>query len=307
MPVRKARKPSDIWVARSYEDTPVIIVECSYSGTLPPGVVLRNLRFEPVVDCRIAARNAKPRTVQAAMVRLTTEERDLHDYFLRAMEGVVTELPRMPAVGDLARSVDRVVEVFRCLTLPGSRSLQGLWAELFVIRQARDMRSAVQSWHTTNRSLFDFDSGAQAIEVKSASTGLRKHRFKLAQLQPPFGRMVYVASILLRESPTGGSVSDLWRYIEKRLRDAPALRSRLTEVIAQSIGQDWQHADSMRFDEAHAASTLAFFDARSLPRVGADAGPEISDIEFSADLSAATAMTSAAIGDAGGLVAALRN
>ncbi len=305
MPVRKVRRPSDIWVARDNDGMPIIIVECTYHGTIPPAVVLRNLRFDPILDCTIAERTRKPRTVHAAAVRLTAEDQELHAYFLRAMDGVVGQLSPFPSIADLARSVERVVEVFRSLSLPGSRSLQGLWAELFLISSAPSVESAVRAWHRSRRSLFDFDAGAQAIEVKSSSTGLRKHHFKLAQLQPPQERNVFVASIMLRDNPRGASIVDLWNAIEGRLSGGSELRMRLSEVIAQSIGHDWQHADDGRFDAEYARTSLAFFDARDLPRVGADAGPEISDIEFSADLSGATPLPNSTIVQNGGLLADL--
>src|SRR5438445_13339568 len=110
---------------------------------------------------------------------------------------------------------------------------------------------------------------------------------------------------MLRDNPLGMSIVDLWSAIEQRLGDDSQLNIRLTEVIAQSIGSDWQHADNIRFDPDYARNTLALFDARYLPRVGGDAGAEISDIEFSADLSGSMPLRSETVIEKGGLLAEL--
>lgn len=307
MPVRRVRRYSDIWIARNSLGLPTLVVECSPRESIPPPLVLRNLRFDPNLECRIIERGGRDRLVRAATIQLTVQDDDLVEYFLRVMDGVARLLPSHPAIEVVAETIERVVEVFRFLSLPGAKSLQGLWAELLLVRWSGGIVDAATAWHITKRSLFDFDSGEQAVEVKSSLTGIRKHRFKLAQLQPPLGRSVLVASLLLRESADGLSVVDLWEKIQTRLRSLPELRFRLAEVVAECVGRDWQQAATIRFDEAHAVRSLKYFDAAQLPRTGVDAGPEISDIEFSLDLSSCASLSDDVRQRAGGLFDVLPN
>jgi hypothetical protein len=167
------------------------------------------------------------------------------------------------------------------------------------------MEYAVRAWHTTRRSLFDFDGGGHAVEIKSSTSGIRKHHFRLAQLQPPSGHEVYVISILLTASQSGSSIPDLWKDIDAKLTSSPQLSARLAEVIAQSAGIDWQHAKDIRFDDASALRSALIFKAASIPRVGDGAGPEVTEIEFVSDLSGCDPVELTTFKDDQGLVSAL--
>jgi hypothetical protein len=303
IPARRAPSSAHVWIGCDEKSLPTLIVEAELDEPIPPPIVLRNLRFDPWVECSIEERpGAAVRVVKASVIRLTEDEPDLHVYFLRSVSALLAQLAPRPRVSDLARAIDRLIEVFRSLGQPPAASLQGLWAELLLIRHAAVPASAVQAWHTTRRSLFDFDSGPQAVEVKSSTAAIRRHRFKLAQLQAPQGRRVYVVSVLLVPSTLGRSIQDLWQAIEEHLEDQPGLRTRLAEVIAQSIGVDWRHASDTCFDELAARQSIAVFDAGRLPRVGEQAGPEISDIEFTADLSGCAQIGGQSLAALGGLV-----
>ena len=306
IPVRRAPKMPHVWIGKDDTALPVLIVETTLDGPIPSVVVLRNLRFDPRLACLI---DEKPygerRSVQASVIRITTFDPELHAYFFRTVSALFTELGPRPRVSELARAIDRLAEMFRALALPPTTSLQGLWAELLMIRQAPSTEYAVRAWHATRRSLFDFDGGGHAVEIKSSTSGIRKHHFRLAQLQPRPGHDVYVVSVLLKPSQSGSSIPDLWKNIDAKLTASPQLSSRLAEVIAQSAGVDWQHAKDVRFDDVSALRSILIFKAESIPRVGDSAGPEVTEIEFVSDLSACVPLGSATLEDDDGLVSAL--
>ena len=306
IPVRRAPQMPHVWVGKDETALPMLIVEAALDGSTPSPVVLRNLRFDPQLDCSIDEKpHGERRSVHASVIRVTTPEPELHAYFFRTVSALFSELGPQPRVSELARAIDRLAEMFRALALPPKTSLQGLWAELFVIRQAPSTEYAVRAWHTTRRSLFDFSGGGHAVEIKSSTSGIRKHHFRLAQLLPPSGRDVYVVSVLLTPSQSGSSIPDLWKDIDAKLISYPQLSSRLAEVIAQSAGVDWQHAKDVRFDDASALRSIIVFKAESIPRVGDDAGPEVTEIEFVSDLSACAPLGSVILEDDGELVSAL--
>jgi hypothetical protein len=168
--------------------------------------------------------------------------------------------------------------------------VQGLWAELLLISNASDSAVAAESWQPRRRSLVVFKSGRTGIEVKSCAGDVRKHRFKLAQLQPPQGSVWFVFSLMLTPRATGASILDLWNTVEERLRDRPGLRDRVAVRIAQALGDDWRRVQSQRFDIGSAINSLAVVRSEDVPRVGEEAGPSITDVEFTADLSAVPIM-----------------
>jgi hypothetical protein len=155
-----------------------------------------------------------------------------------------------------------------------------------LISNASDIALAAESWQPRRRSLVDFKSGRTAIEVKSCAGDVRKHRFKLAQLQAPAGSMWLIFSVVLTPRATGASILDLWNTVEQRLRNHPGLRDRVAVRIAQTLGDDWRRVQSQRFEPESAINSLAVMKSDDVPRVGVDAGPAITDIEFTADLSA---------------------
>ena len=93
--------------------------------------------------------------------------------------------------------MDRLIELFRAMTTPSRKSVQGLWAELFLIAQSRQPTILVDAWHMLPEDRYDFAMDDQRIEVKSFSGSLRQHHFSLEQLQPPEGVKTLIASMLV--------------------------------------------------------------------------------------------------------------
>lgn len=63
-------------------------------------------------------------------------------------------------------------------------SIQGLWAELFVISIASNPEYLLKAWHSSLNDVYDFNDGIDKIEVKSTSKSHRIHKFSYDQLSP---------------------------------------------------------------------------------------------------------------------------
>ncbi len=138
---------SNVWIGKDEAALPVLIVESALDCPVPSAVVLRNLRFDPQLECQIDEKpHGKRRSIRASVVRLTTFEPELHAYFLRTTSALFTDFGLQPRLSELARAIDRLAEMFRALTLPPTTSLQGLWAELLILRQAPSPEYAAQAW-----------------------------------------------------------------------------------------------------------------------------------------------------------------
>jgi hypothetical protein len=272
-----------IWIARDSDGNALLLVEARFDENLPPPILLRYFEFEPWRSCTVIEADGPARRFDVSLLKCTAPEPELQDYFFRASASILADLPVDVGVGDVGRAVDRLASLFRGLSLSPNRSLQGLWAELFLLSRAHDIPRAAASWQSLSHSLIDFAAGLQGIEVKSSSGEARRHRFKLRQLQPREGHTWYVASLVLRQSASGTSLLDLWDLIEQRLESSPIARQRIASIIASAAGEDWRSAESFRCDEAAAAESIVLFDTTTIPRVGDSGPPEVTDVEFSVD------------------------
>ena len=105
--------------------------------------------------------------------------------------------------------MSRLIELFRAMSEPPRKSVQGLWAELFVISRSHHPSILIDAWHTMIEDQYDFAMGNQRIEIKSFSGDVRNHHFSLEQLHPPTGVIALVGSILVARSQAGESLHDL--------------------------------------------------------------------------------------------------
>lgn len=71
--------------------------------------------------------------------------------------------------------MNQLIELFRAIAKPARKSLQGLWAELFLISQACQPAILVDAWHTAPEDSYDFAVDNQRIEVKSFSGQICQH------------------------------------------------------------------------------------------------------------------------------------
>ncbi len=246
-------------------------------------IILQNLSVLHNVDCRMQDADGGSSTHRLSVIRCCGEDSLLHEYFLRALTPVIASLPARPAREQVVDAISALIELFRRVTQPPRKTVQGLWAELFVIYIAPDPAHLLRCWHTAPEDRFDFAEDAQRLEVKTACGRVRMHSLSQQQLRPPAGTAAMVASILMERSAGGQSVNDLVDAIRQLVAD-PALLIQLDTVVAQTLGNEWRTAQEDRFDRQLAAESLRFLDARTIPAVPTDLPPEITEVHFRVDL-----------------------
>jgi hypothetical protein len=126
--------------------------------------------------------------------------------------------------------------------------------------------------------------GSQRLEVKAAVGPLRRHHFALEQVSAASGLEVVIVSIALERSAAGSSVSDLLDRLRERLGYLPALALTVEQVAAATLGSDWRSADTHRFDDRTAQSSMRFFSPEQIPKVPEGLPVEVSEVRFAADL-----------------------
>jgi hypothetical protein len=218
------------------------------------------------------------------VISLKTDSVDLQEYFLDVVFLMVKKLSPNPKLKTLKVEVEKLINLFSKFSKPALKTIQGLWAELLVIEQAKNPDYLVKAWHSSATGKFDFNDGVDKIEVKSTAKSRRVHNFSIEQLNPNRNSNLIVASVFAVETGLGKNIFDLIETIEQKLKD-DTLVNRLNEIIIQTLGQDFEKSFEMFFDYQLAADTLAFYESEAVPKIEFTNIPlELSNIRFDSDL-----------------------
>jgi len=219
------------------------------------------------------------------IISLKTENIDFQKYFLEVVCILLEQLPENPSNKQLKTEIQKLIELFSRFNCPPRKTIQGLWAELFVIEQSKYPEYLILSWHSSPDDKFDFNDGQDKIEVKSTSMVRRIHSFSLEQLNPNRNSDLLIASVFVVQTGRGKNIIDMIDSICKRVQNLE-LKFRLNEILSQTIGNDFDKVFNVYFDYQQAIDTLAFFDFRDIPTISNDNIPEeINNVRLDCDLS----------------------
>lgn len=299
-------RPAD-FVAKGRDNQPALLIAVpdTSSGMRPPPITLEHLMADHGLECRVQQPDGSIHQGVFSVIQCVDADRLLQEHFLRAIVPVVQGLPLPPVYRDVSSAVNSLAELFRQMSLPGRKSIQGLWAELFLITSANRPNVLVKAWHSTPGDRYDFNSGTERIEVKSASGRARTHHFSFEQLHPPDNTRVHIASIFIEEAGNGQSIFDLVDTIRHQTHNDVRIAERIDQIVGATLGANWRQAADMRFDYELAATSLCFFDSASIPTVPEPLPAGVSDVRFQADLSLGTKANLGEITDKGILFSAL--
>ena len=268
-------------------------------------IVLENIAVHYSQVCRIVQVDASMQTGTYTTISCLAKEPALQRYFLHVIAMLLENQQRLSTALDVADTVRVLVELFRALARPSTESVQGLWAELFLITRAPKPIFVVEAWHHVLEAKYDFTAGVQAIEVKSASGGIRQHYFSLEQLQVT-GEYdeVLVASMFVRRSEAGASIKQLLDELEKRLIRRPDLLLNINNMVVKTLGSNWANALDEGFDDRLARTSLQFFAASSIPSVNPELPAGVTNVRFLSDLTNVVPVQAGAFRSKGGLFSA---
>ena len=293
-------------IAKDHHGNPFLLVASVDDGATaqPLPVRFEHLRVTYDALCAITRLDGSEEEAVFAVVGCVGGDQVLNEYFLRTIGSLLPALGTMPSRGQLIQSIDRVLELFSLLTRPQQGSVQGLWAELFLIQGGTDPRGLMRAWHEEQTEMFDFGTPSQRLEVKSSSGRLRSHLFRLEQLQAPPGASLVVVSMFVERSAGGPSVAEFVDSIRVRMANEHELVEKLDRLVALTLGDNWREATSQRFDADVALESLRFYPPESVPAVNANVAPAVSEIHFRSDLSGVAPIRRSDLVAKGGLFAA---
>lgn len=265
------------YVSLGPQQQPFLLLSCASSAALKrPPISLQHLTVEFGIRFRVRA----PAGIvedDFVVFSLRGDDLGLAEAFCLAADAIVAALPEAPTVADIEKAVREFVEVLSALSLPSSRAVAGLWAELWLMSVASDPAAAVMAWHSDPKDRFDFSFAAHFVEVKATEREERKHEFSYEQLRRTEAP-AYVASLRLRRAQSGKSIADLVARLQEGL--SGELRTKLVKNVFSSIGSSISEASEMRFDEGFAESNLRIIEADRVPVPAIPEGSPISAVRF---------------------------
>jgi hypothetical protein len=162
---------------------------------------------------------------------------------------------------------------------------QGLWGELFLMRQIRGFQFWAPFWHSEVRQLFDFSTPNKHLEVKTTIENNRIHHFSHRQLYPLQGEEIIVASLLVIEDDKGLSLRELIDDCRSVLLQTSYYLK--LENAVRHAGMEDSSEIGPKFDPADAQLKLGWFHSVDIPHFRVPEPPGVSQTSYRVDLSEA--------------------
>ncbi|RUA33458.1 PD-(D/E)XK motif protein [Robiginitalea biformata] len=275
-------------IAVNNEGHPVILLSVSNPVR---NLSLKNFRLKYLqlahnIECKIVEND---RTVLESftVITFTSQDRHLQEYFLRICESLVRSLKTKPTQEQVGDSVKKLIEVFRALNDTPTNTVQGLWAELFLIEISTNPMSMLNYWHNIPQERFDFNSGEEKIEIKSSGNFERIHTFSAEQLNPPSNTSALIGSVFIRPRSTGKSIQDLINSITERLGNDVELIDKVNSVVIRTLGSSLEQSLKMKFDYQVASESFKFYRHQDIKRIEEISIPtEVTEVRYKSDLTA---------------------
>ncbi len=278
---------NDIKIGKDIEDTPCVLIKTNIVSTsdfIAP-ILLENLSIEFNLECIVHQQDGTKEISKFTVVICHDLDSFIVKFFFNIMVYVIEIIGKRPADIEIYNALNAVVDLFRSLTQPPRKSVQGLWSELFLISKSNSPITLLQAWHFSPEDRYDFCSNNMRIEVKSSSQRMRKHHFSLEQLNPPPNTNLLIASVFVERSGGGISISDLLINIREKLENEPRWVLYLERIVSQTLGTSLKNGLSERFDYELSISSLAFFDYKVVPTIKSKLPIEVSNVHFISDIS----------------------
>lgn len=245
---------------------------------------LKYLQLEQNIECKISE-NSASRLQTFTVITFRNVDRNLQEYFLRIAESLVKTIGVNPTQQQVVDSLKRFIEVFKVLTDTPTNTVNGLWAELFLIDNATNSQTLLEYWHNIPEEKFDFNAGTECIEVKSSSTFERKHIFSSEQLNPPADTQVLIASVFVKQNNSGVNIQQLIESISEKVTNEYELTEKLNGIVCKTLGNSLEHSMGIKFDYEIARQSLRFYKYQDISKIETIHIPtEVSEVHYKSDL-----------------------
>lgn len=257
--------------------------------TRPENITLKNFRLKHLrllhnVNCKIIDEN-EINFQSFTVITFTSSDRNSRKYFLKVAESFIKSLDANTTQKEIAETLNKFIEIFRSLTDLPTKTAQGLWAELFLIDNAKEPKTMVNYWHNIPENKFDFDSGLEKIEVKSNAGFKRIHSFSSEQLNPVEDCKVLIASVFVHQSSSGNTIPQLVDRISEKLDDDVKLIEKLNQLVTRTLGNSFEQSMDIGFDYEVAKNSLKLYKSEDVKKIlNINIPTEVSNVSYKSDL-----------------------
>jgi hypothetical protein len=279
----------------------LISVKADNPAARPDPIILENLTVQHDLRCRVRQSDGNIVEGYFTIIKCLDVSRNLLVFFFRLLTPLIQSLGTNPSRSEVSNAVNTLVELFRALLRPARKTVQGLWAELYIIARSSNPQLLAAAWHTLPEDRFDFNEGDQRIEVKSNSNQLRQHYFSLDQLYPPGGARVLIASLFVVPIQGGTSLQALVDIVRNLVSEDPELVLQVDLKIGLILGENWRNGLSEKFDFKLASESYQLFESQQIPSVNPDISIDVSEVRFKSDLSRTPRIDYEQFRDVGGI------
>lgn len=253
---------------------------------------LKYLQLEQNLECKIYE-NDSFKFQTFTVITFRCSDRNLQEYFLRISESLVKTVGQNPTQQQVIDSLKKFVEVFKTLTDSPTNTVNGLWAELFLIENSTNPKELLNYWHNIPEEKFDFNAGTERIEVKSSSNFERKHIFSAEQLNPPSesDTQVLIASVFLKQHNSGNSIQYLIDRISEKIDYDFDTVEKLNTIVFRTLGSSLEHSIGVKFDYDIAQQSLRFYRHQDIDKIEKVHIPNnVSEVKYKSDLTSIKAI-----------------
>lgn len=267
----------------SIEGYPVFFIKTLYTQKKILNKSLQIIKIEFNKECALFIDNVKEIN-NYTVITLKSETPEIQSYFLDIIHLSIQKIPEIPTIDEIINELNSLIMLFTDFSKAPLKTIQGVWSEMIVIENSKDVDYLVQSWHSSIFSKFDFNDGFDKIEVKSTIKNKRIHRFSMSQLSKNSTSNLIIASVMTAEVGIGINIFGIRDRIFTKLNDKNLI-SKVDEILSKTLGSDLENSIDCFFDYNYALDSLKFYQSEFIPNINFTIPMEITNINFDCDLS----------------------
>ena len=272
----------------SNERSCLLIATSDRAEIKPSPVRLENVDVQFDLPCQTTRPDGGVSEGVFTVVRCRSMDSEIIRYFLSVCQIIVANLGEVPSKEAITDAVRHLISIFKSIKNPPTRSLMGLFGEMFVISRSQSPARAIAAWRLKDTSRFDFTADEVRIDVKTTSGRDRKHRLSYEQCTPPPDTQAIAISIMTERIAGGLSLRDLIALIEAQVAENQDAMLKLHEVVISTLGMAFSESLDVTFDEYLAESSLRYYDLQEIPAIRDPLPPDVSEVRFTVNLSGAS-------------------